>query len=64
MLNIFETGIIKTVHALLGKFKCNAMVSKVICKVMALGGILKSGTIIIECKLRKIFKRYIRVKKF
>ena len=39
----------KIVHAISGRFECNVMTSKVICKVMVSSGILKNGSIIREC---------------
>ena len=40
-----DTKMVKTFHAIWSKFECNGMSSKVVCKVMISGSILKSGTI-------------------
>ena len=53
MYNWHKNRIIKTVHAVSSKFECNAMTSKVICKVLVLCGIPKSVTIIRDFNNKK-----------
>ena len=54
VIQLIREWIIQTVHAVSSKFESNAITSKVVCKVMVPGGILKSGTIIRECNTQKI----------
>ena len=55
---------IQKVHAVSTKFECNAMIAKVVCRVMVSGAILKSDTIIKMLNTIKNSNRYIKGKDF
>ena len=52
-MKLSQKWIIKTVHSVSNKLECNTITSKVLCKVMVPGRILKNGTIIRECNTKK-----------